>query len=84
MIDRNHVLPVALQARLVGISHLSVYYVPRAVGEADLALMRRIDELHLDASICRCPHACAQDLAVPAAQSEAWGNSPVRKRHMAA
>jgi putative transposase len=24
-----------------------VYYVPRGVSEADLALMRRIDELHL-------------------------------------
>ncbi len=26
----------------------SVYYLPRPVSEADLALMRRIDELHLE------------------------------------
>ena len=26
----------------------SVYYVPRAISEADLSLMRRLDELHLE------------------------------------
>lgn len=30
------------------ISRGTVYYLPRAVSDADLALMRRIDELHLD------------------------------------
>jgi putative transposase len=48
MIDRGHALPVARQASLMGVSRSCVYYVPRAVGEADLALMRRIDELHLE------------------------------------
>jgi putative transposase len=48
MIDRDHTLPVARQAKLVGISRSSVYYVPNAVSDADLALMRRIDELHLE------------------------------------
>jgi putative transposase len=48
MIDRSHDLPVAGQARELGISRSSVYYLPRAVPAADLALMRRIDELHLE------------------------------------
>ena len=48
MIDRQHDLPVSRQARLLGISRGSVYYLPRAVPAADLALMRRIDELHLE------------------------------------
>lgn len=48
MIDRKHDLPVSRQARELGISRGSVYYLPRATSAADLALMRRIDELHLD------------------------------------
>jgi putative transposase len=48
MIDRSHDLPVARQAEMLGISRGSVYYLPRATPPADLALMRRIDELHLD------------------------------------
>ncbi|MGQ0622969.1 MAG: IS3 family transposase [Panacagrimonas sp.] len=48
MIDRSHGLSLTKQARAVGISRGSVYYLPRPVSAADLALMRRIDELHLD------------------------------------
>ncbi|MEC5414504.1 IS3 family transposase [Aurantimonas sp. C2-4-R8] len=48
MIDRSHDLPVAGQARELGISRGSVYYLPRPVSTADLLLMRRIDELHLE------------------------------------
>jgi putative transposase len=48
MIDRNHALPIARQAELVGISRGNVYYLPRPVSEADQRLMRRIDELHLE------------------------------------
>ena len=48
MIDRSHDLPIARQARELGISRGSVYYLPRSVPPADLALMRRIDELHLE------------------------------------
>jgi len=36
------------QARFLGISRGSVYYLPRPVSAGDLALMRRIDELHID------------------------------------
>ena len=48
MIDRTHELSVSRQARELGISRGSVYYLPRCVSPIDLALMRRIDELHLD------------------------------------
>jgi len=47
MIDRTHPLPVVRQAQLLGISRGSVYYLPKPPSAADLALMRRIDELHL-------------------------------------
>ena len=47
MIDRHHRLPITRQAELLGISRGSVYYLPRPISGADLALMRRIDELHL-------------------------------------
>jgi putative transposase len=48
MIDRSHDLPLARQAQELGISRGSLYYQPRPVSMADLALMRRMDELHLD------------------------------------
>jgi putative transposase len=48
MIDREHGLPVTKQAKVLNISRGSVYYLPRPVPERDLALMRRIDELHMD------------------------------------
>ena len=48
MIDRSDDLPVSRQAKALGISRGSVYYLPRPVSADDLALMRRIDELHLE------------------------------------
>ena len=48
MIDRSEDLSVTRQAELLGISRGAVYYLPRPVSDADLALMRRIDELHLE------------------------------------
>ena len=48
MIDRQHDLPLSRQAKVLRISRGSVYYLPRAVPAADLALMRRIDALHLE------------------------------------
>lgn len=44
MIDRDHTLSITRQAKLLGISRGTVYYLPRPVSPADLALMRRIDE----------------------------------------
>jgi putative transposase len=48
MIDRDHDLPVTKQADVVGIARSTVYYLPRGVSSPDLALMRRLDELHLE------------------------------------
>ena len=48
MIGKNQALSVVRQARALGISRGSVYYKARPVSPADLKLMRRIDELHLD------------------------------------
>jgi putative transposase len=48
MIDREHDLPIAKQAAALRISRGSVYYLPRPVPEADLAIMRRLDQLHLE------------------------------------
>ena len=47
MIDRDHKLPVTQQAKLLKVSRGSVYYLPKPVSVEDLALMHRIDELHL-------------------------------------
>src|SRR5260370_41044464 len=48
MIARPHALPLVRQAKALNISRGSVYYKPRPVSAEDLALMRRIDELHLE------------------------------------
>jgi putative transposase len=48
MINRSHDLPLARQAVLLRLSRSSLYYEPQAVPEAELAVMRRIDALHLD------------------------------------
>jgi putative transposase len=48
MIDRQHGLSITKQAEALGISRSSVYYSPRPVPTAELAVMRRMDELHLE------------------------------------
>jgi putative transposase len=48
MIDRTHELPLARQAALLRLSRSQLYYEPRPVPAAELAIMRRIDALHLD------------------------------------
>ena len=48
MIDRAHALPLVRQADLLKLSRSSLYYEPRPTPEAELAIMRRIDALHLD------------------------------------
>jgi putative transposase len=47
MIDRTHDLPLAQQCRILGLARSTAYYTAREVSAADLALMRRLDELHL-------------------------------------
>ena len=48
MIDCGHGLPLARQAKALGLARSSVYYLPRPVPEKDLDIMRQLDELHLD------------------------------------
>jgi putative transposase len=48
MIDRADVLPLTRQASLLRLSRSSVYYLPRPVPPAQLAIMHRIDALHLE------------------------------------
>src|SRR6266436_6951684 len=48
MIDREHDLSISKQAEVLRISRGSVYYLPRPVPDADLAIMRRLDRLHLE------------------------------------
>jgi putative transposase len=47
MIDRSQALSLARQAEELGISRGSFYYRPQPASAADLAMMRRMDELHL-------------------------------------
>ena len=48
MIDPAHDLSITKQAEALNISRGSVYYLPRPVPDADLAIMRRLDRLHLE------------------------------------
>ena len=48
MIDRAHELPVVRQAALLQVSRSSIYALPRPVPPARLAIMHRIDVLHLE------------------------------------
>jgi putative transposase len=50
MIDRSNKakLSISTQTKLLGISRGSVYYLPQGISDAELALMRQMDELHLE------------------------------------
>jgi putative transposase len=74
MIDRDHELPVSKQCAALGISRGSVYYEPAAVSASDLALMRRLDALHLEH-----PHAGSRMLKdLLAAEGSKVGRRHVR------
>jgi len=67
MIDREHELTVGRQAELLQLSRSSLYYKPREVSLTILALMRRIDELHLN-----YPFAEAGCCATCSGQTALW------------
>ncbi len=48
MMDREHDLPITKQAEILKISRGSAYYLHRPVSSADLAMMQRLDRLHLE------------------------------------
>ena len=47
MIDRNHALPLSHQAKILGLSRGCIYYQPVPLSGRELALMHRLDQLHL-------------------------------------
>ena len=47
MITANHPLPISTQVKLLNISRGTVYYLPKPTSSKNLAIMRRLDELHL-------------------------------------
>ena len=57
MIVKGHRLPVKRQAELLEISRSNVYYLAAPTPEKGLALMRAIDELHLEHPIRELTHA---------------------------
>ena len=74
MIERGAAVTVKRQAELLELSRSNVYYQPRPVSERDLLLMRRIDELHLEA-----PYYGARKLAVQLRREGHWiGRKHVR------
>ena len=48
MIDRTHKLPVIRQCEILELARSTAYYTAKPTSAADLALMSRMDELHLD------------------------------------
>lgn len=48
MIDRTHQLPVSRQCQMLSLARSTAYYRPQETSESDLALMRRIDEFHVE------------------------------------
>jgi len=73
MIDRTHPLPLVRQCQVLELARSTAYYQPTAVSSEDLALMRRIDELHLD-----CPFAGARMLSMMLTRE----GRPVGRRHV--
>jgi putative transposase len=48
MIQREHALPVSRRCELLEVARSTAYYRPKDVSDDDLALMRLIDEIHLE------------------------------------
>lgn len=48
MIDRNHDLPVLRKYQILALARSTAYYAPKPTSSEDLALMRRMDERHLE------------------------------------
>ena len=76
MIDRTHPLPVVRQCQLLKLARSTAYYQPTPVSEPTLALMRRIDELHLQLSLCRGADAARSLAAGGARHWSAPGGHP--------
>jgi putative transposase len=72
MIDRTHKLPVVRQYQLLDLLRATAYYQPTPVSATELALMRRIDELHLNHPFAgpACCGTCSGERATGLGASE--------------
>ena len=78
MIDRSHALPVTRQAWELGISRSSIYYLPRPTSVVDLAIMRRLDELHMERdTVRRRKGRCSCRAILTPTGGKQWRNSTV-------
>ena len=73
MMDRTHALSILRQCQTLALSRSTAYYQPKPVSSENLALMRRIDELHLE-----CPFAGARMLSMMLTRE----GRPVGRRHV--
>jgi putative transposase len=82
MIDRAHELSVSQQAKLLDVSRAAVYYQAVPISDRDLALMRLIDEIHLEQ-----PHWGARGILRMLRQHEGakrWLDAqPLGRKHVA-
>jgi putative transposase len=82
MIDREHTLSVTFQAKLHDVSRAAVYYQATPISERDLALMRLIDEIHLEQ-----PHRGARGILRTRRNHDGakpWiGAQPLGRKHVA-
>ena len=53
MIHADHPLPVTRRCALLEVSRSTAYYRPTGVSTEDLALMRLLDEIHLELPVNR-------------------------------
>ena len=56
MIDRTHPVSIGRQCQLVQLARLTAHYQPKPVSDTTLALMHRIDELHLQYTFAGVNH----------------------------
>src|SRR5687768_12381480 len=73
MIDRTHALPIVRQCQILDLARSTAYYQAKPVSSEDLALMRRIDERHLE-----CPFAGARMLSKMLTRE----GYPIGRRHV--
>jgi putative transposase len=70
------VLPVAAQCRLLKVSRSTLYYQPVPADADELAVMRRIDELHLE-----CPFYGSRRMAV-VLRDDGWAMNRKRTQRL--
>ena len=79
MIEPEGPLSLSSQCVVLGVSRSSLYYRPKGESAENLALMRRMDELHMDypfygsRQMMRSPPRGCHGRPAPAGGSRSWG-----------